>query len=358
MRRNLTLLATLLLVTGGGAGAQFSPSVLPNGDFAAGPTGWSGSVNDAKNLGASVVAGPTLPPPAGPCLRLRLPAGPAAANAVSAPAPVAGGQLYLVTFYYRSEGFSDSDLYAGVTLQYGLTWLDADKKPVGDGGAGLSYGAVPDWRFLCALYRAPARAAFLTIAFRLYCDEKARASTAWFGRVQVRPWPEIPPPGGKTWVYPVPDGAFDHTLFRRVADDDTASGFAVIANPKFTTRRGNLVGGLYLRTLPPGAYRAIFRLKLGQLPAPPSALLSWDLNTGPIGALNRGVISTADFAQPGVYQDFTERFVLPPAIPGQDNFVDPRVYWNGGVTVWADTVTIFQEKIFTAEDLRALLDQP
>ena len=57
-------------------------------------------------------------------------------------------------------------------------------------------------------------------------------------------------------------------------------------------------------------------------------------------------------------RDVMGRFVLPPAVPGKDCFVDPRVLWNGGVTAWADTVTIVQEKVFTAEDLRALLDQP
>ena len=358
MSRNLTILLPFLLLAAGAAGAQFSPSLLPNGDFAGGLTGWSASVNDAKKLGAAVTVDPTPAAPAGPCLRLTLPGGPTAAAAGSPPAPVSGGQLYLVTFHFRSEGFSDTDLFAGVNLQYNLAWLDADKKQVGGSGGGLTYGAVPDWRFICALCRAPARAAWLALSFAMSSDEKGRASSAWFDRVQVRPWPELPSPSGKTWVYPVSEGIFDATRFRRVADDDTPSGFAVIANPKFTTTPGNLIGGLYLRTLPPGAYRAIFRLKIGALPAAPQALFSWDLNTGFAGQLNRGVFSTADFTQAGVYQDFIERFVLPPPIPGKDNFVDPRVYWNGGVTAWADPVTIVQEKVFTAEDLRALLDQP
>jgi hypothetical protein len=352
MTRNLVVLALTTLLAAGAALAQFPESVLPNGDFEEGLTGWTPSVNDAKKLGVAVTVDETQAKHGAKSLKITLPGGPSGASVGSPASPVQGGQQYLVTLYFRSEGFSDTNLYAGVNLQYVLTWLDADKKAVGGGGAGLAYGAVKDWSFRCTLYRAPANAAFLAISFNMSCDEQGRASSAWFDRVQVRPWPEQALPAVKTWTYPVFEGAFDRDLFRRVADDDTATGFAVIANPRFMTKPGYLAGVLYLRALEPGQYRAVYRLKIGEIPAEPKGLLQWDLSTGGMGYLNSGAISTADFPKAGVYQDFAEPFVLPP----DAQFVDPRVVWNGGITAWVDTITIVQEKVFTAEDLKALME--
>ncbi len=347
------LIASFALVLTAGAYAQFAESVLPNGSFEEGLAGWTLSVTDAQGLGAKITEDPAQAKHGARSAQLDLPGGPSTASLASPLTPVEGGKDYLLTFYFRSEGFSDTNLFAGVNLQFTLTWLNGEKKPVpGPGGAGLAYGAVPDWRFMCKLYHAPAEAAFMALSYRMSCDEKGRPSSAWFDRVQLRPWPGGAGEALNTWVYRVSEGTFNRNVYRRVADDDTPTGFAVIANPEFMTNSGYLAGGLYLRTLVPGQYRAIFRLKAGELPAEPQTLLSWDLNTASMGKLNAGTISTADFRQAGVYQDFSVRFVLPP----DAQFVDPRVAWSGAVTTSVDTITIVQEKEYTPEDLKALMD--
>jgi hypothetical protein len=146
-------------------------------------------------------------------------------------------------------------------VQYVLGWLDADKKPIGAGGMGLSYGAVPEWRFMVSLLTAPPDAASVQIRFPMSVNETGRPSSCWLGGVKVRAWPGEAKQGGKTWHFTVAEGAYQQQLFRRVADDDTATGFAVLANPRFTKGPGYLAGGLYTRILPPGQNRAVFRLK-------------------------------------------------------------------------------------------------
>ena len=137
-----------------------------------------------------------------------------------------------------------------------------------------------------------------------------------------------------------------------MADDDTPSGFAIIANPKFVTKGGYLAGGLYLRTLAPGQYRVVWRLKIGEVPVEPKSLLSWDFNTAPFGYLNSGAFSTADFPKAGVYQDMGAELVLPP----DAQYMDPRLHWSGGVATWVDTITVTEERVFTPEDVKALME--
>lgn len=352
MIRNLLVLPLLILLCAT-AQAQFAESVLPNGDFEEGLEGWRVVVNDAKQLGAAVTAEETGARHGAKCVKLALPGGPSGAKVSSAPAAVQEGQYYLVTFYFRSEGFSETGLYAGVNLQYTLSWSDAEQKPVaGPGGAGLTYGEVKEWRFRCALFRAPQGATAVTLGLAMSCDEKGRASSAWFDRIQIRPWSAQAAPEAKRTVYNVSDGAFDAGKYRRVADDDAPTGFAVIANPKFGMQPGYLAGGLYLRTLPPGQYQVVFRLKIGEIPEEPQNLLQWDVNTATMGYLNAGAISTAEFQKAGAYQDFAYPVVLPP----EAGFVDPRVVWNGGITTWIDTITVVQEKVYTQEELKALTE--
>jgi hypothetical protein len=239
-----------------------------------------------------------------------------------------------------------------VNLQYVITWLDRERKPVGTGGMGLSYGAVPRWRFMVQMLTPPPGAASMRMSFPMSVNEQGRPSRCWIDRIRLRPWPGQPKPGGKTWTFHAADGHFQQDLFRRVADDDTATGFAVLANPRFQKKPGYLAGGLYTRELPPGQYRAVFRLKAAAAPAEAPPVLAWDVNTDAIGFLSAGAIRPAQFRQPGAYQDFAARFVLPPGV----QWVDPRLTWNGGSAVWIDTITLVEEKAFAGEDVKAFMD--
>lgn len=133
---------------------QSRPNLVPNGSFEDALASWQCSVNDPKQVGAAVNLDSSRTREGNRSLKIQL-AGPGSATATSPLAPVQAGQDYLLTFWYRSEGFSDTGLFAGVNLQYVLDWLDTDKKPVGTGGMGLSYGAVAEWRFMVSLLTAP-----------------------------------------------------------------------------------------------------------------------------------------------------------------------------------------------------------
>jgi len=246
-------------------------------------------------------------------LQISLP-GQSSATITSRLAPVQAGQDYLLSFWYRSKGFSETGAYAGVNLQYVLIWLDANQKPIGTGGMGLSYGAVPEWRFMVSMLTVPPKAAAVRISFPMSVNETGRPSRFWLDVVRLRAWPGEPKRGGRTWRFSVAEGYYQHDLFRRVADDETASGFAVLANPRFNSKPGYLAANLYTRILPPGQYRAVFRLKVGEIPAAPSAAMAWDVNTDSIGHLSAGSISTAVFKQAGKYQEVNVRFVLSPGV--------------------------------------------
>jgi hypothetical protein len=86
-------------------------------------------------------------------------------------------------------------------------------------------------------------------------DEAGRPSSFWLEDVRLRAWPGEPKRGGKTWVFSVADGHYQQELFRRAADDDASTGFAVLAAPRFSNRPGYLLGNLYTLAVPPGQHR-------------------------------------------------------------------------------------------------------
>ncbi len=344
----------LLVVSGtiaASAHAEGPVNLLSNGGFEEGISGWQVSVADPGKRGAAVTVDAGQARQGEKSLCLTLP-GIGQASAGSPLAPVRPGEDYLFTFWYRSDGFSESGLYAGVNVQYVVHWLDADRKPLGTDGSGLAYGAVPEWRFMVRMFRPPPGTAFVSVTFPMSVVEGGRPSRFRLDDARWRAWPSVPGQGGKSWVFHVADGTFQQDLFRRAADDDTESGFAVVANPRFGRTPGYLAGNLYTRELPPGQYRAVFRLKVAEVPRTPEKLLSWDVNTDHLGALAAGTIGADAFAAPGVYQDVSVRFVVPPGVA----WVDPRLTWHGGPATWIDTITLVAEKAFTADDIKALLD--
>ncbi len=350
MRRQVTAALIVLISWANVAAAQPQPNLIHNGDFEQGIAGWEPSLNDPKGVGAAVTIDPSKALEGSRSLQISLP-GQSIAAITSRPASVQAGQDYLLSFWYRSEGFSETGAFAGVNLQYVLTWLDANQKLVGTGGMGLSYDAVSEWRFMVSMLTVPANAMAVQIRFPMSVNETGRPSRFWLDDVKLRAWPGEPKGGGRAWRFSVAEGCYQQDLFRRVADDDTASGFAVLANPRFKTKPGYLAANLYTRVLPPGQYRAVFRLKLGEIPDASRAVLAWDINTDSIGYLSAGSISTAVFKRAAEYQEVPVRFVLPPGAA----WVDPRLTWNGHTATWVDTVTIVEEKVFAQEDVDALM---
>ena len=159
--------------------------------------------------------------------------------------------------------------------------------------------------------------------------------------------------GGKTIRFHIgTQGYFSQELFRKVWDDDADDGFAAIANTRFVSKAGYLAGGMYTRLLSPGVYRVTFRVKVGNIPTEPKSILQWDINTADTGKLRDGMLYSNDFTAEKVYQDFTYRFVVVPS----SAWVDFRAYWLASVTTWIDTITVSEEKIFTGDDLKMLLE--
>ena len=187
------LLFALLVWTSllGSAAAQARPTLIANGSFEEGQTGWESSVTDPQGVGSEVTIDASQAKADGKSLEIRLP-GPSSAAIVSPLAPVQAGRDVLLSFWYRSEGFSETGNFAGVNLQYVLDWLDLDGKPVGTGGLGLSYGAVPRWRFMVSLLTPPPGAASVKLRFVMSVNPQGRPSSFWLDDLRLRVFPGRP----------------------------------------------------------------------------------------------------------------------------------------------------------------------
>ena len=160
----MELLAWVLLLSS--AVAQSRSDVMWNGSFEEGQAGWQPTVTDPQGVGSEVTIELSQAKAGGKSLKIRR-AGPGSATIASPLASVQSGRDFLLTFWYRSEGFSETGNYAGVNLQYVLDWLDIDRKSIGTGGMGLSYAVVPRWRFMVSMLTPPPDSAFVKIRFGL-----------------------------------------------------------------------------------------------------------------------------------------------------------------------------------------------
>jgi hypothetical protein len=333
-----SLLAVLAL-------AAAPPNLLPNGDIENGLTGWTANGVVATDAGAYQGRQALL-------LSAPVKGG---AGVTSAVAPVEGGHDYLLSLRYRSEGFSRKGGFDGVNASGSLYFFDANNKQIGAVSFGLSYDPQPKWLLVLRLCAAPAGAVSARFQVSMGVQETGLPSKLWLDQVQVRAWDGAVKPGGRTWSFNA-DRYFAQANFRRVADDESATGFSVIGNTRFQKTPGYLVGGLYLgqsgKGLPPGTYRVLFRLRVGDLPNPPAPVVSLDVNPQRGGCNNARTVMSDEFKQGGVYQDVPLRLVVSPDC----GYVDFRAYWHGTVTTWADTFTIVEEEIYTDAQLPALFN--
>lgn len=325
------------------AGWAIPPSVLPNGGFEDGLTGWTVTADAAGQAsGAAGTADVAQPLAGAKALKLSLP-GKGTVSATSAKAPVAASADVLITLRYRSEGFSAPGK-ADISAYAMLNWLDAQGKPLPVTYLnGIPLQAQAKWSGISRLIAAPAGAAGVQLSLIATSQQGSAPSAIWFDQVQVRPWDGAVKPGGKSWRYiPAIEGLYDGRQFRAVADDTTKSGLAVIANPKFVKQGGYLSAFLYLRNFKPGAYRITYRLKVAAPPPDgPVVTLSSEANIG--GTANSRVIRGAEFAAAGAWQTFSMRFVIAP----WSEFTGFGAVWAGNTTMSLDTITVEEEEIYT-----------
>lgn len=350
-RCGVIVLVVFAIVITRSSAIQLPVNVLVAPGFEEGMTGWTPSVNDPAKAGAAVAIDETQHKDGGKSLKMFAP--PKANVGVASPtAPVEGGKDYLMFVWFRSEGFSKTQNYEGVSASYQLGWLDAEGKSIGGVSVGLPYGPKKDWTRWYRLCTAPEKAVSARFTFGMGVNEGSLPSTLWLDQMSLRRWDGEVKPDGKSWVFNVGDGYFAKASFRRVADDDAQSGFAVIANTRFNTKPDYLAGGMYYRGLPSGQYRAVYRIKVAELPGENKPVVTLDAPPGNGCVMNARQVTTSDFRQAGVYQDVPLRFVVAP----DTTFADLRAFWHAAVTTWVDTITILEEETFTDEQIKAIFE--
>lgn len=330
--------------------AWAAPSVLLNGGFEDGMTGWTITMDaGGKACGAAGVIDTAQKLAGAQSLKLTLP-GKGMLSVSSAKTAVEGGRDFFLTARYRSTGFSQKDK-ADIYAQGGVNWLDAGDKSLGVTPLnGISYQAQDAWIGIARLMTAPKGAVAAIVNLSLVSTQGSAPSALWLDQVQLRPWIYQPKPGRKTWVHnAATEGLFDGNSFRAVAEDTTKSGLAVIANPKYG-KTGYLSAFLYLRDLKPGAYRITYRLKVAEPPAPDAVAVTISSESPGSGLPNSRAIVGREFAIPGAWQDFSMDFIVTP----WSGYVGFGAVWAGGATMWLDTITIVEEEVFTDEQITAL----
>jgi hypothetical protein len=318
-------------------------SVLPNGDFENGLTGWAPGGGVTADAAAYEGRGALL---------MTVP-GKGGAGTTSAPAPMEAGRDYLLTQRFRSEGFSRTGGFDGVSASFTLYFYDAAGKQVGSIGGGFPYSAQPKWSHWMRLFTVPAGAVSARYTVNIGVSDTGLPSRLWLDQIRLRPWDGAVKAGGRTWTFNA-DRYFAQADFRRVADDESSSGFSVIANPRFQQKTGYMVGGLYFGQsgsgLPPGTYRVLFRMRVGELPTEPVPVVSLDANPKSGGGNNARTVMSSEFKQAGVYQEVPLRFIVGP----ETGYMDFRAFWQAKVTTWADTFTVVEEESYTNEQINAI----
>ncbi|HEY3397596.1 MAG TPA: hypothetical protein VGM19_08060 [Armatimonadota bacterium] len=349
----ITILTLLALLCGLPVGAN-SPvdthNLLRNGDFEEGgapPPGWT----PASGSGAAY----QTTPQAFTGLRALQVSFPQPSNAslLSDPAPVEAGQYYLLTFWYRAEGMSTKGgTYDGCTSVVYLLWSDASGKQIGQSGYSLPYGPVAD--FTPGTYLASAPPGATTVRCRLdssvSADYHGPATAIYYDVIRlVKVAPAVTPPSPRRWTYTSRQPGSGVEL---VDDPEALQGKAALAQAGKVAKWVALTWGEYTPDQPIGDYLVTFRLKVKDNSATtPVASLSIDDLGGLSGQImDPKVLLASDFKEPGVYQDFTIRFLRPES--GVMSFI---VSYQGGTDLWYDKVTVTQLATFTTDKEQAAI---
>ena len=286
----------------------------------------------------------------------------------SKPTPVEGGNWYLISVGYRTEGFGQRDKYSGVDSYVAVTWNDAAGKQIGS-SPGISFPYHPvDWDLGDRFVLAPAGAAQLVLTASLHNHSQQQIgknipSTLWLDGCQIRRY--LPPPTPEWALQKIPrivEGGLNTSRaqayqlskqnmaggkWSSIVSDPQATYDSVLSSPE-NAGKGIMAHSPYFTNAPPGLYRALLRTK--------AAANIGDKEVGALDVFSEFAGTRAevhlfprDFKAANTYQEYAVDFVLRSA--GYWGF---RVYTEGQQSFTADIVKIFPLAFLEDKQLLAL----
>jgi len=316
-------------------------NLFQNGDFEeAGtpPPGWiiKAPAGTSYEFSSKTISGKQA-------LKLTAPV-PGSIEVSSEPVPVSGGEDYLFTCWFQSEGQTNRE--EGYQSGLGLVWLDeSGRYAVRRDSTSPGYGLQTDYLPITWTATAPPNAYKVQVSGGLTVSKDYKGPTAVIYLDDVRLMklsrPSIPADARK-WEYP---GRMENGGVKIVEDKDAAGGKAAFAELGKVKNGIPLIFGPYTREQPVGEYLATFRLKVkDNTRNEPVA----DIDVNAMGNLNGQMASktilATDFKQAGVYQDFSLRFVRP-----EMGALEFRVFYRGATDLWFDKTTVTQLGAFTTD---------
>jgi uncharacterized membrane protein len=273
----------------------------------------------------------------------------------SKPIVVQGGNWYLVSIGYRSEGFGERGKYSGVDSYVSVTWHDAAGKQIGASpGISFPYHAV-EWDLGDRFVLAPAGAAQLVLCASLNNHSQQQTGTnipsaLWLDGWQVRQYTPPPTPawalekvpriveGGlstsRAQAYQLSSQNMAGGKWSTIVNDARATYDSVLSSPP-GAGKGIMAHSPYFTNAPPGLYRALLRCKVAANAGAEEA--------GAIDIFSELASTRAElhlfpqnFRAADAYQEFSVDFLLRSA--GYWGF---RVYTQGNQPFTADIVKIF-----------------
>ena len=258
--------------------------------------------------------------------------GPGRASAVSKKIEVTPNGRYLFSMLYRGKGFSDGTGYQGVNSFVHIYWYDGNQRSLG-----APYQTQP-WGRMIRLLRAPQNAVYAIVNIHLSAHKDGTVPTSiWVDDVRFRPW-QTREGEGRAWKWSIFKVKKHNSKFSVVSDEDAANGRAVIARAGIHPEGLYPCGGFYRKDIPAGVYRVLFRLKTDATEGAES-VAQLDVNSEGFvnSTLAIRVLTPSDFRKKNEYQEFALDFPWPPG-----NWVDFRVRWKGGASLWVDTVSVVE----------------
>ena len=271
----------------------------------------------------------------------------------SSPFPVKPDTLYLITLWYKAEGFGgEKNAYRGASSSCDIKFKKADGKEVPrydltslhagyPWSLSFPYKDVKNWQIATSIVKSPKEADSAYFEVNLGSNNPEVFPTIWLDSVWIR---EYTPPEakGKVYTYEVKRNSASSKV---VKDKDAEDGIATVA-VKGKHNKGYMVD-LYEDEQAPGQYKVVFRLKVDDntknVPVFAIAIRSKGFINNTMYATD---IKATDFTSPNKYQEFPVEVVKPPS--GRFQFL---VIWSGEVSGWIDSVKVIEEKSFTDEDM-------